>query len=100
MIEKRVIQAMFAPSRFLTFPADVSEDFPDHGETMQVIANNSIYTCNINRMDFGNMCNLYVLANQGYDEWVADNYNVNDVIRFRRIYDAQGIVRVLIVQNN
>jgi hypothetical protein len=100
MIEKRVIQAMFAPSRFLTFPAGVSDNFPDHEETMQIIANTHVYTCNINRMDFGNMCNLYVLAQQGYDEWVADNYNVGDVVRFTRIYDAQGIVRVLIVNNN
>jgi hypothetical protein len=87
---------------FLGFPTHIGADFPEDTEFMYLIANNRMFECEVDKRNFNGTCMLKVKNKrvQGYDDWVNSNYQENDVIRLRRIYDAQGIVRVLIVQNN
>lgn len=99
MITMNVNRAMFGPSRLIRFPANVSEHFPNHQETMLLIVRERLFNCNVNRAAFGNMCNLDVIANQGYDEWMEQEYVVGDIMYFTCIYDVAGVVRVLIINN-
>jgi len=101
MIEKRVIRAMLDQG-FVGFPNHIGINFPEDTEYMYLIAGSRLFECEVDKRNFNGTCMLKVTNKrvQGYDDWVNSNYQENNVIRFKRIYDAQGIVRVLIVQNN
>jgi hypothetical protein len=99
MIELNVNQTMLRKGALINFPAFEAEAFPIHQETIIIIVGDKAFNCNVDRVNFGSMCNLYVKQNQGFEEWINENHSINDTISFQRVFDATGIVRVLIVNN-
>jgi hypothetical protein len=103
MCELNVVQ-VYLEQNILNFPAIDCENFPDHLEDILLVAGGVVYKCNVNRTASSPMSRIRILADQGasnnYNDWMNEHYNVGDVIKFRSMYDTQGIVRVLIVENN
>lgn len=100
MFPKEVTNALLE-QRFINIPTGINANFPLDSEGIWLIIGQGAIKGEVDRRNFNNGrgCCLRFPANAGFEEWV-ENYHLGDMIEFRRIYDAQGIVRVLIVQNN
>jgi aspartate oxidase len=101
MIELNVVQTYLEQDIF-NFSNFEAERFPGHMEDILLILNGYAYKCNVNRT--ASQCRISVLADGGngnlFNEVLNNSYSVGDIICFKRFYDEQGIVRILIIENN
>lgn len=99
MLRKEVTNALLE-QRFINVPADINETFPQDSEDILLIVDELVIKGEVDRRNFNNGrgCCLRFPANKGFEAWVL-NYSIGDEIEFKRIYNASGVVRVLIVNN-
>jgi hypothetical protein len=92
------IGSAYLEQRILNLPVNL-ENCPEHDDWIKIIVNNKIYNCKSNRTANNNeSCRVIITAGQGYGDWINNNYNEGDAIRFNIIRDSVGIIRTLILR--